>query len=62
MSIEDNLISISDLINDPLSKYITLAANDCGYDGTADKLIVSYVHPLFLWAHSAVSKMDNSGW
>jgi hypothetical protein len=23
---------------------------------------VSYVHPLFLRAHSAVSKMDNPGW
>jgi hypothetical protein len=33
MSIEDSLPSISDLINSPLSKYITLAENDCGYDG-----------------------------
>ena len=62
MSIEDSLPSISDLINSPLSKYITLAANDCGYDGTAEELIVSYVHPLFLKAHSAASKLDNPGW
>jgi hypothetical protein len=62
MSIEDSLPSISDLINSPLSKYITLAANDCGYDGTAEELIVSYVHPLFLRAHSAASKLDNLGW
>ncbi len=33
MSIEDSLPSISDLINSPLSKYITLAANDCGMMG-----------------------------
>ncbi len=46
MSIKDSLPSISDLINSPLSKYITLAANDCGYDGTAKELIVSYAHPL----------------
>jgi hypothetical protein len=62
MSIEDSLPSISDLINSPLSKYITLAANDCWYDGTAEELIVQYIHPLFLRAHSAASKEDNSGW
>jgi hypothetical protein len=62
MSIEDSLPSISDLINSPLSKYITLAANDFGYDGTAEELIVQYVHPLFLRAHSAASKEDNPGW
>jgi hypothetical protein len=62
MSIEDSLPSISDLINSLLSKYITLAANDCRYDGTAEDLIVSYVHPLFLQAHSAASKLDNPGW
>ncbi len=61
MSIEDSLPSISDLINSPLSKYITLAVNDCGYDGTAEELIVSYVYPLFLKAHSAASKLDNPG-
>jgi hypothetical protein len=37
----------------PLAKYITLAANDCGYSGKAEELIVTYVHPLFLKAHSA---------
>ncbi len=62
MSIEDSLPSISDLINSPLSKYITLAAYDCGYDGTAEELIVGYVHPLFLHAHSAASKLDNPSW
>jgi hypothetical protein len=62
MSIEDSLPSISELVNSPLSKYITLAANDCGYDGTAEELVVSYVNPLFLRAHSAASKLDNPGW
>jgi hypothetical protein len=62
MLLEDSLPSISDLINSPLSKYITLAANDCGYDGTAEDLIIRYVHPLFLRAHSAASKEDNPGW
>ncbi len=45
-----------------MSKCITLAANDCGYDRTAEELIVSYVHPLFLRAHSAASKLDNPSW
>jgi hypothetical protein len=62
MSIEDSLPSISDLIISLLSKYITLAANDCRYDGTAEELIVCQVHPLFLQAHSAASKLDNPGW
>jgi len=26
---------------------ITLAANNCGYSGKAEELIVTYVHPLF---------------
>jgi hypothetical protein len=62
MLIEDSLPSISDLINSPLSEYNTLAANDCGYNWTAEELIVQYVHPLFLRAHSAASKEDNPGW
>ena len=49
-------------MDSPLAKYITLAANDCGYSGTAEELIVSYVHPLFLKAHSAASKEDNPSW
>jgi len=62
MSLDESLPSISDLINSPLAKYITLAANDCGYGGTATELLVNYVHPLFLKAHSAASKLDNPGW
>jgi hypothetical protein len=33
-------------MDSPLAKYITLAANDCGYGGIAEELIVSYVHPI----------------
>jgi hypothetical protein len=62
MSIEDSPPSISDLISSPLSKYVTLAVHDCGYDGTAEELIVSFVHPLFLQAHSAARKFDNPSW
>jgi hypothetical protein len=30
--------------------------------GKAEELIVTYVHPLFLKAHSAASKADNPSW
>ena len=59
MTLTDGIPTVAELRDSPLAKYITLAANDCGYDGTAEELIVSYVHPLFLKAHSAASKEDN---
>jgi hypothetical protein len=54
--------TVVDLLSSPLAKYITLVENDCGYSGTAEELIVTYVHPLFLKAHSAASKTDNPSW
>ena len=33
-----------------LAKYINLAANDYGYGGTTEDLIVNDIHPLFLKA------------
>jgi hypothetical protein len=64
MALTDDLdgITVADLMESPLARYITLAANDCGYSGTAEELIVSYVHPLFLKAHSAASREDNPSW
>jgi hypothetical protein len=62
MTMTDVIPTVADLMNSPLAKYITLAANDCGYSGTAEELIVSYVHPLFLKAHSSASKEDNPSW
>ncbi len=53
---------MADLLACPLAQYITLAANDCGYSGTTRELIVSYIHPLFLKAHSAASKADHPSW
>ena len=49
-------------MDSPLAKYITLATNECGYGGTVEELIVSYVHPLFLKAHLAASKENNPSW
>ncbi len=59
LSMTDGIPTMAELMDSPLAKYITLAANDCGYSGTAEELIVTYVHPLFLKAHSAASKLDN---
>jgi hypothetical protein len=59
LTMTDGIPTVADLMDSPLAKYITLAANDCGYGGTAEELIVSYVHPLFLKDHSAASKEDN---
>ncbi len=55
----DGIPTVAELMGSHLAKYITLAANDCGYSGTAEELIVNYVHLLFLKAHSAASKLDN---
>ncbi len=49
-------------MDSPLAKYITLAVYDCGYIVTVEELIVTYVHPLFLKAYSAASKLDNPSW
>jgi hypothetical protein len=54
--------TVAELLESPLAKYITLAANDCGYSGTAKEFIVSYVYPLFLKAHSSASREDNPTW
>jgi len=53
MTMTDEIPTVANLMDSPLAKYITLAANDCGYSGTAEDLIVNYVHPLFLKAHTA---------
>ena len=60
--IQDCIPTIQELLNSPLSNFITLAANDCGYSGTAEDLIVNYVHPLFLQAKAAASKEGNPNW
>ena len=62
MHLDDIIPTISELMDSPISKFITLAANDCGYSGTAEDLIVSYVHPLFLKTKAAASAEDNPNW
>jgi hypothetical protein len=59
LTLDKIIPTVADLLVCKLATYITLAANDCGYSGTAEELIVTYVHPLFLKAHSAASKTDS---
>ena len=47
---EKNPITVDTLLNNPLAKFIHLAANDCGYKGTVKELVCNWVHPLFLKA------------
>ena len=46
----------------PLSEYITLVANDCGYLGNTKEMIVNWVHPLFLKAKSMGSAENIHNW
>ena len=62
VKVPDDLPSIEDIMNCPLSKFIHFAANDCGYCGSRRDLIVNWVHPLFLKAKSSASKEDNPNW
>jgi len=62
LSMTDGIPTVAELMDSPCAQYITLAANYCGYSGTAEELVVNYVHPLFLKAHSAASKLDNPSW
>jgi hypothetical protein len=59
LTLDKTVPTVADLLASQLAMYITLAANDCGYSGTAKEMIVTYVHPIFLRAHSAASKADN---
>ena len=60
MHLEESIPTITELLDIPISNYITLAANDCGYSGTAKKLIFNYVHQLFLKAKAAASALHDA--
>ena len=59
MHLDDSISTIKELLDSQISKSITLAANDCGYSGTSEGLIVNHVHPLFLKTKLAASAEDN---
>ena len=62
LTLDKGIPTIADLLASPLAKYITFAANDCGYKGSRYELIANWVHPLFLKAKSEASKEDNPNW
>ena len=55
LTFDKTIPTVADLLASPLATYVTLVANDCRYSGNAKESIVTYIHPLFLKAHSAVS-------
>lgn len=57
-----DLPDIDKIMDSPLAKFITFAANDCGYSGSARDLVVNWIHPMFLKAKSAASAADNPSW
>ena len=55
MAVREQHPIVADIMASPLSKYITIASNNCRYGGMTEELIIKYVHPLFLKAKSAAS-------
>ena len=47
MNVRDQCPTFGEIMASTLAKYITIAANNCGYGGTVEELIVNYIHPLF---------------
>ena len=43
MHLNDSILTIKELLDSPILKFITLAASDCGYSGTSEYLIVNHV-------------------
>ena len=62
MHLDDSILTIKELLDSPIYKFITLAANYCGYLGSSEDLIVNHVHPLFLKSKAAASAKDNPNW
>ena len=62
MMFVDQCPTVSYLIAGPLDKYIHIVANYCEYGITAQALVVTYIHLLFLKAKSATSQEENMNW
>jgi hypothetical protein len=54
--------TVEDLMNSPLSEFITLAVNECIYSGPEITPVCQDVSPAFLNAKTGISKEDNPGW
>ena len=60
--VEEQCPKVAELMASPLAKYITIAADDCGYSVTTEELIVKYVHPFLKKSRPATSQEDNLNW
>ena len=59
---EEQCPTVAETLAIPIYEYINIIANDCGYSGTAEEIIVNYVHTLFLKANSAETREENNNW
>ena len=59
MHLADSIPTVVELLDSPIYNLITLATNDCSYEGTNEYLIVHYLHPLFMKAKACASQADN---
>ena len=62
MELRQDVPTVEELLDSPLSCFISFAANSCGYNGTTRELIVNWVYPSFLKAKAEASKEDNPNW
>ena len=46
VSVEEKFPTVAEILAIPIAKYITLDANNYGYSGTEEYIIVNYVHPI----------------
>ena len=56
------LTYIENILNSPLSKFITFSSRNCGYTGTTHYLMVNWVHPVFIKAKDKSRKEENTNW
>ena len=59
---DEKPLTVDAILSSPISTFIHLASNNCGYNGSTKELICKWVHLFFLKAKSAASKEDNPNW
>ena len=56
VTVEDQCLTVSEVLVIPIAKYITIAANNCGYSVKVEELIDNYVHNFILIAKTEERK------
>ena len=62
MMVGEKCPKFADIMDTTLAKSISISANNGRYGGMAEKLIVNYVHLLFLKANYTAIQEDNPDW